>query len=198
MNTFTQLWRTWTHGRKLARKGAHFRCPIEGLTVEGHVEVGDHCRFRNNSTLRALEGGKIIFGSRTGCSWHCHLEAHELIHVGNYAGLAEHVVLCDTMYHFGESDGSWREVRRTTAPIIIGDNCFVGNGCFVGPGVTIGEGAVVAHHSIVTRDIPPYEIWGGAPAMRIAHRTEGVPEAVLEEFRRLAAELGIQKDRYTI
>jgi len=196
MGTFARFWMTWRHGRKLAAKGEHFRCAISDLTIEGHVEVGAHCRFRQNATLRTFGKGKIIFGNRTGCSWHCYLEAHELIRVGNYAGLAEHVVLCDTIYHFGGTDGSWREVRKTTAPITIGDSTFIGNGCFVGPGVAIGEGAVVAHHSVVTRDIPPYEIWGGAPAMRIAHRTEGVPESILEEFRRRAALLGIQKDRY--
>lgn len=198
MSSILDLWRTLKHGRKLARHGKHFRCPIPDLTVEGHVEVGDHCRFRENVVLRALDGGKIVFGNRTGCSWHVYVEAHELIKVGNYAGLAEHVILCDTVFHFEENDKPWREVRRTTAPIFIEDNCFVGSGCFIGPGVTIGEGAVVAHHSIVTRSVPPFEIWGGAPAMRIAHRTEGVPEQMLEEFRRLAAQQGIQKDRYQV
>lgn len=34
----------------------------------------------------------------------------------------------------------------------------------VTPGVTIGEGAVVAAGSLVTKDVPPYELHGGVPA----------------------------------
>jgi acetyltransferase-like isoleucine patch superfamily enzyme len=198
MNSFTRMWRTWRHGRKLTKKGHNFRFTGQALTIEGHVEVGDRCRFRENVTLRALGDGKIIFGSRTGCSWHCYMEARELIHIKPYAGVAEHVVLCDTEYQFMGNKDSWKRVPVRTAPIIVESNCFIGNGCYVGPGVTVGDGAVVAHHSVVLCDIPPLEIWGGVPARKMGHRTEGVPERVLEEFRRLAEEHGIQEDRHQL
>ena len=37
-------------------------------------------------------------------------------------------------------------------------------------GVTIGRGAVVAAGAVVTKDIPPYEVWGGVPAKKIKDR----------------------------
>ena len=90
----------------------------------------------------------------------------------------------------------WRGVVPEPRPVFIGDNCFIGSGCFIGPGVTVGEGAVVAHHSVVLRDVGPYEIWGGVPARKIGHRTEGVPEAKLRELRELIARQGLGRDRY--
>lgn len=33
--------------------------------------------------------------------------------------------------------------------------------------LTVGEGAVIAANAVVTRDVPPYEIWGGIPAKKI-------------------------------
>ena len=39
-------------------------------------------------------------------------------------------------------------------------------------GVTIGDGAVIGANSIVTKDIPPYSIYGGVPAKCIRMRFE--------------------------
>ena len=40
----------------------------------------------------------------------------------------------------------------------------IGAGSTILPGITIGEGAFVAAGSVVTRDIPAWEIWKGNPA----------------------------------
>ena len=42
---------------------------------------------------------------------------------------------------------------------------WLGAGVIVNPGVTIGEGAVVASGAVVTRDIPPYTLAAGVPAV---------------------------------
>ena len=48
-------------------------------------------------------------------------------------------------------------------------------------GVTIGVGAVVGAGSVVTHDIPPYEIWAGNPAKKIRNRfDEKVTEDLLK------------------
>lgn len=50
------------------------------------------------------------------------------------------------------------------APITIGEDAWLGTGVVVLPGITIGEGAVIAANSVVTRDVQPYTMVGGAPA----------------------------------
>ncbi|HNT89591.1 MAG TPA: acyltransferase, partial [Candidatus Hydrogenedentes bacterium] len=125
----------------------------------------------------------------------CLVEAAELVRIGHRTGIAENVVLRDVVYEFFGSAGGSRAVARRSAPIVIGDSCFIGSGCYIGPGVTIGDSAIVAHHSVVTRDIGPLEIWGGRPARRISHRTEGVPESVKREVEELIARFGLREDR---
>lgn len=52
----------------------------------------------------------------------------------------------------------------------IGSDVWIGQGVFIKAGVKIHNGAVVGMGSIVTKDVPPYEIWAGNPARKINDR----------------------------
>jgi len=56
---------------------------------------------------------------------------------------------------------------------------WIGNGAIVLSGVMIGNGSVVGAGSVVTKNIPPYEIWAGNPARFIRLR---FPEEVSEKI----------------
>ena len=51
--------------------------------------------------------------------------------------------------------------------VTIGNGASIGANCTILPGVTIGSGAVVGAMSLVNRDVPEGEFWGGVPAKRI-------------------------------
>ncbi|MEI2712488.1 MAG: acyltransferase [Nocardioides sp.] len=55
-------------------------------------------------------------------------------------------------------------------PIRIGDRAWIALGATVLGGVTIGEGAVVTANATVTKDVEPYTIVGGTPAVKIGER----------------------------
>lgn len=196
MNSIERTWLTMKHRWKFARLGKGCKFPIPQLTIQGHVEMGDHCRMRNDVTLRTHGKGKIVFGTRSGLSWGCTAVAHELIQIGNYTAIAEFSYLCDTMPVLKDNEDGVSEVTYVSKPIHIGNDVFVGSGCFIGPGVTIGDGAVIGPFSVVTRDVAPLEMWNGTPARRMGHRTDGVTEAQLQAYRDLVKEQGIQGDRY--
>lgn len=58
----------------------------------------------------------------------------------------------------------WGGGDIATAPIIIGDRVFVGAGCTILKGVKIGTGSIIGAGSVVTKNIPPNEVWAGNPA----------------------------------
>jgi len=58
----------------------------------------------------------------------------------------------------------------TKGSVIIGNDVWIGFGSTILSGVTIGNGAVIAACSVVTKDIGPYEIWGGNPAKILKKR----------------------------
>jgi acetyltransferase-like isoleucine patch superfamily enzyme len=199
MQPIVQLWRNWNHGRKFVKKGKHCRFKGKHLLVDGHVELGDHVRIRDNCIFRTSGEGKIIFKDRSGCSWYCIIEATKLVQIGRFTGIAEFTVLRDTNHVVFGTDAHWRITPHIAEPIIIGESCLIGSRCYIGPGVTIGDGAVVAPGSIVTKDIGPYEVWAGSPARFIAHRTKNVASAHMRQFRELAAKYGMQEiDRHGV
>lgn len=65
--------------------------------------------------------------------------------------------------------------------IIIGSDCWVGENSLIMGGVTIHSGSIVGARSIVTKNIPPYEVWAGSPAKFIRKRfTDEQIEKLLE------------------
>jgi acetyltransferase-like isoleucine patch superfamily enzyme len=55
-------------------------------------------------------------------------------------------------------------------PIVIEKDVWIGANCIITAGVTIGEGSVIAAGSVVTKDVPPFAIYGGVPAKLIKAR----------------------------
>lgn len=54
--------------------------------------------------------------------------------------------------------------------VTIGSEVFIGLNTLIVNPVEIGDGAVLAAGSVVTKDIPAWEIWGGNPAKFIKKR----------------------------
>ncbi len=73
----------------------------------------------------------------------------------------------------------WRRSRRT----MIGPDTWLGHGAIVKPEVTIGAGAIVASGAVVTRDVAPYMIVAGIPAVPLRER---FPRRVAERLLDLA------------
>ncbi|MFT3661184.1 MAG: sugar O-acetyltransferase [Gordonia sp. (in: high G+C Gram-positive bacteria)] len=72
-----------------------------------------------------------------------------------------------TALHPIEEHGLRRDGYERTAPIVIGENCWLGSGVTVGAGVTIGRNTVVGAGSVVVRDLPDHVVAVGVPAVPI-------------------------------
>ena len=64
----------------------------------------------------------------------------------------------------------------------IGNDVWIGYDATIMPGVKIGHGAIIASKSVVTKDVAPYSVCGGNPAVHIKQRFE---QSVIDELLRL-------------
>lgn len=88
------------------------------------------------------------------------------ITIGDYVMIGGSCKIWDTDFHSLDP-----EIRRNTpnegaktSPIVIKDNVFIGGFSIILKGVTIGENSIIAAGSVVSKDIPVNEVWGGNPA----------------------------------
>ena len=88
------------------------------------------------------------------------------ITVGRQAFIGGGCRIYDTDFH--SIDFAYRteipDMHIKTKPVIIEEGAFIGGGTIILKGVVIGKYSVVGAGSVVTRSIPPGEIWAGNPA----------------------------------
>lgn len=64
---------------------------------------------------------------------------------------------------------------------VIENDVWIGSNTLIKSGVKIGNGAVIGMGSVVTKNVPPYEIWAGNPAKYIRRRFDNeISEKLLE------------------
>ena len=75
-----------------------------------------------------------------------------------------------------------RQAWDKRGDIVIGNDVWIGFEAVILSGVTVGDGAIIGSRAVVTKDVPPYTIVGGAPARPIRRRFE---DAVIEKLEAL-------------
>lgn len=111
-----------------------------------------------------FRAGKYVFIGRS-----CNIAP--LVSIGNYSMLASFVAIIGDDHTWDRpgvpTQFSGRPEQRETR---IGRDVWIGHGAILMRGISIGDGAIVAAGSVVTRDIPAFEVWAGVPAHRIKTR----------------------------
>jgi acetyltransferase-like isoleucine patch superfamily enzyme len=100
------------------------------------------------------------------------------VKIGKYTMLAPGVAITGSDHNF---DKPGMPIIFSGRPhlldTVIGSDVWIGNGTLVMAGVTVGNGSIVAARSVVTKDVPPFTIYGGVPAKKIKDRF-ATPEEV--------------------
>lgn len=105
-------------------------------------------------------------------------------------GCANHRLSSVTTYPFNVFGGVW-QVRTPPhlsqlpfkGDTVLGNDIWIGRESVIMPGVHIGDGAIIAAYSVVTRDIPPYTVYGGNPASFIKKRFDDELTKMLLELK---------------
>jgi virginiamycin A acetyltransferase len=85
---------------------------------------------------------------------------------------ANHLTNSLTTYPFAIFGNDWENAMNgkqypQKGDIVIGNDVWIGNNATIMSGVTVGDGAIIATNSTVVKDVEPYSIVGGNPAIEI-------------------------------
>lgn len=93
--------------------------------------------------------------------------AKDCVSIGDRVLMGSGAIICDTDFHSTDA-----KVRGTdadldsaaSAPVTIGDDCFIGARSMILKGVQVGERAIVGAGAVVTKNVPEGAIVAGNPA----------------------------------
>jgi putative colanic acid biosynthesis acetyltransferase WcaF len=108
---------------------------------------------------------KLTLGDHVWLGEECWLLNLAPITIASNACISQRAFLCT-----GNHDYKSPTFDLITKPIRVEEGAWVGAGAFVGPGVSVGSHAVLTAGSVTTKDLEPYGIYQGNPAVRVKER----------------------------
>lgn len=143
--------------------------PIRGkLRIELAGSAGDICIGEKLMSMGPLNikvgAGTLKIGKRCFFNHNVSITCNGGITIGDDCNIANNVVIVDHD-HIIEREGA--NGKTYSDSIVIGDRVWIGANAVITKGVSVGTGSVIAAGAVVTRSIPPHEIWGGVPARLI-------------------------------
>ena len=112
---------------------------------------------------------EIFIGENTTIGFYTFIYSSSKISIGNNCMIAPFVYIVDSDHEKKIHQNINTQPNKTT-PIKISNDVWIGSHSVILPGVKIGSGAIIAAGSVVTKDVPRNQIYGGVPAKFIKHR----------------------------
>lgn len=150
-------------------------CFLKNVVKNPNIIVGDYTYYDDFDNVENFEknvkylfdfvGDKLIIGK------FCMI-ASDVKFIMNGAN---HLTNAITSYPFAIFGKGWETAMDGKSyplkgDINIGNDVWIGYNATIMAGVTIGDGAIIATNSTVVKDVEPYSIVGGNPAIQIKKR----------------------------
>ena len=165
---------------------------LKNVVTGPNIRVGDYTIYHDFvRDPRDFEKNNVLY--------HYPVNGDRLV-IGRFCSIA-----CGAKFLFTSGNHSLRSLATYTFPIffdewgldaknirdawdnkgdtVVGNDVWIGYEAVILSGVTIGDGAVIGARAVVTKDVPPYTIVGGAPAQPIRRRFDGETAARLQALR---------------
>jgi acetyltransferase-like isoleucine patch superfamily enzyme len=116
-----------------------------------------------------LYGTNIHIAENSTINRNCYLDGRGRLVIGNNVSVSPEVQLITEDHDYNSINFAGR-----SRDIIIDDYVWIGTRVTILPGVHIGEGAVVCAGAVVTKDVAPYDVVAGVPAVKIKERSRNL------------------------
>ncbi|OKS85137.1 acyltransferase [Mucilaginibacter polytrichastri] len=147
--------------------------PSIKITWPHQVVIGDNCSLEQGIYFKFdgiwKQGPSIIIKNNVFIGAGCEFNIRKEIVIGDNSLIASGCKFIDHDHGTSLSSPMHKQQGPEKA-ILIGNDVWLGCNVVVLKGVEIADGVIVAAGAVVTKDIPPYEIWAGIPAKKISQR----------------------------
>lgn len=152
-------------------------CFIKNVIKASNIHIGDFTYYDNNDPTKFEKDNVLFnypeFGDKLIIGKFCAIASGTKFIMGS----ANHRISSVTTYPFNVFGGLWKENTPDhlaqlpfKGDIVIGNDVWIGRESIIMPGVKIGDGSIIGAYSVVTKDVPPYSVFGGNPAVFIKQR----------------------------
>lgn len=163
--------------------------PRGGFLAE-KISLPTDCRIEGPSSLKwtdydyslrlgafSYQASGYCFAARIGryCSFGENVQIGRQDHPLTWASTSPAFYVHDNLFELGHGFAGAEEyhsyrISHTGPPTkaqitTIGNDVWIGHGAMIRAGVTIGDGAIVAANAVVAKDVPPYAVVAGNPAV---------------------------------
>lgn len=162
-------------------------CFLKNIIKNPNIIVGDYTYYDDKDDIYNFEKNVL---------YHYDFIGDKLI-IGKFCQIAESVkFLMNGMFHMDNGfstypfiifseDCAKKYPENPQFPFkgdtVVGNDVWIGYNVMFMPGVQIGDGAIIGTNSLITKNVGPYEIWGGSPAKMIRKRfSDDVIEVLLK------------------
>ena len=157
---------------------------------EGNNKVSENASFSGSMGYGSYIGGNSHINAKIGR--YCSIAYNVMVVSGNHPSsgfVSTHPAFFSIAKQSGftyVSQNLFDEHHYADAEkhqVVIGNDVWIGANALILAGVHIGDGAIIGAGAVVTKDVAPYTIVGGAPAKVIRKRFTDSQIAFLEEFK---------------
>lgn len=145
------------------------------MTWPCQVSIGSDCLIESYVSFKFdgvwRDGRAIVIGSRSFIGTGVEFNVRDSVIIGDDALIASGVRFVDGCHGYRDARMKIGTQMDTARRIIVEDNVWIGVNAVVLQGIHIGSGAVVGAGAVVTKSIPPFEVWAGVPAKYVGKRT---------------------------
>lgn len=172
------------------RVNDHHTCHLKSVVSKQNIIVGDYTYYHDFDDPEEFENKNVLY--------HYPVNNDKLI-IGKFCSIASgarflfnggnHKSQSFVNYPFAIFGGLWEHNLPINSSwdnkgdIVIGNDVWIGYEAIIMAGVHIGNGARIATRAVVTKDVNPYEIVGGAPAKQIRMRFDDETQTMLDELK---------------
>lgn len=135
----------------------------------GEISLGEQCWIEQGAVLWAF-GGHIRIRRSVFIGPYTVIYGHGGVEIGEETLVAMHCCILSSNHAVPSQGQLIRQQPDILLPTRIGRDVWLGAGVRVLGGTAIGDGCVVGAGAVVTKDLPPYSIAMGVPAVVVGRR----------------------------